>query len=636
MQSSVLEQRFIFRPRSKNPQPVPPQFANIVTGQDNAVTFGPIEAERLLGLAYDARAMSKIMHVTPMVTIDPHEVTRCFDVLSKGVPFACLKRLNAELTKRGMQFSRPDGALIPITQMRTYADTVLKKIQNDALRAICAIGVVPIAFRRDKLNGSVIPYVPAPKTYTIAVGSIRGQRYYRLHWISVDTHAAMLQRQRRPGKGDGPDDRLVANQSINQTIVGSADTSVIVLADFDFEPDVDGKLNSPVAALLESVNNKSDFNKAAKIAEKINANPPLLRQYDAKDDAVDQAALRNTEYVGHGVVDPISEGHNAKVNRQYLRDARQVAVYNQQEHEIAENLGAITGTLVEPEAPVIQIAKHRYDSEKATDAHGNAMPWANDAALPPSWKPATYQLPKPRSDLVSLLEYLDDQVFLTFLIPRQVLEASARLVADADVAAKSLEVVATMWSQYIASVLTYAYDSTYLYDDIKETYLQTVRRKQKDEQPDRSDELRLRVSPKDLGEILNKVATVTISYGVMPTADPKELDRMYAREEIDWQVYMSAKAKQNGIDEELVSERDKFPLEVRRIVGCPEYLSYLQLLESRKNEENRAKEARLSLRIQRETAKRKNEDSAAKGSDDDDNEIALGNDKPPKRPKTKK
>lgn len=626
-----MNSRFLTRPRSNKQVPVPSVLENRVIAQDNAVSFTSEDAQRLLGKDNDMMTMYKTMHVTPFVTIPPHIVNRCFDVIRDGVPFGVIERLNAELHLRGFQFTRANDDLLPQTPMKPYVKRVLMQLQKDAIQAIIAIGVVPMCFLKDQVTGMIEPYVPAPKTYTIRVASFRGRPIYQLQWVYPDMQMT-LQRQRRPGKGNLPSDRLVASTTLRGHVTGAPDLSAIVLADFGYNPDVDTKLCSPAHSYLAAVNMSSDLRQCAMTAEIINANPPLACRRDDAEDATNQAELRNTEYVGSGVVNQQGELAADRVSRQYIRDAQQQAVYQSQERQIAHGLGAVSGTLPGVGVPETVVESYRYDERSGTDAHGNAMPWANRIRLAPGWSPAPYHLPHPRSDLTQLLTYLDDRVFLNMLIPRTVLEANSRISADAEVAKSGMDVVSTIWGRLLERVLTFAYDATFMWDDMVDAYKEVVKRKQIDKQQTSSnDVLNLRVTQSELADILNQVSTVNVGYTEPKKATSQELRFAHARGELNWNMYTTAQAEQLGIPITQMADTDPYPAEARRIVGNPEYAEYLRLELDREKERNRHTEALRNIKLKKDdmAQKRKAEDEV-----DDDDERAA--DRPQTRSMTKK
>jgi hypothetical protein len=568
--------------------------------EENAVKITPIRAAELLGMQTSDSPTFKTMHVTPLVTLDPVEVNRCFDMLNEGVPRACMQRLNAELTRAGFLFFTNDGEYNAVGEMQNYIDNVLKQLQQDAIRAICAIGVCPMAFRRDEMTGLIIPYVPAPKTYTISIGTVRGVRFYQLQWLSLEYGGTLLRERQRGARGNRHDDRLVASRHFGDRVFGVPDPSVVVMHGFNNDPDVDGTIRSLVSSFIRrAVVPAQRFTDLAVVAEAINAKPPLARQYDGKTDAAVHESLRGTEYVGEGVLDPIGENDARRINNQYLRTEAQIAAYQRQNKEIATHMATLAGEPVDESGAVSQVYPRHPRSVSATDAEGNPMPWQTEVALPEQWKVAPLQLPQPRGDLVPLLTHFNEQVFLAFLIPGQSLNANARLSADADMAEKTLDVVVSQWKRDIARVLTFGHDSSYLAQDIN-TAVESTAKRNRERAGDGGDRLRLHVTDEELDEIMATVGTLRISYRMKPPAKQADLDVLYARGVIDWATYTAASCAIAGIDPTLAQEKDPLAVEARRVVGMPTYIDYLKWKQDGEKEENRHGEAEATREQQAE------------------------------------
>jgi len=570
----------------------------VVVAEQNVVQFSNIKAAELLGMSTSESSTYKTMHITPVVTLDPAQVALCFDQLNEGVPRACMQRLNAELTRAGFVFFTNDDELAATEEMRNYIDNVLKDLQQDAIRAICAIGVCPIAFRRDEATGAIIPYVPKPKTYTIAVGTLRGVAFYQLQWITTRHSRTIMRERQRGARGDRPDDRLVAERVIGSRIFGTPDPSVVVLHGFNNDPDVDGTICSLVASFMRrAVLPQQRFTDLAVVAETINAKPPLARQYDGKADQAFHESLRGTEYVGEGIIDPIGEADARRLNQQYLRTEGQIAAYQRQTKEINAHMATLAGEPVEDSGALSQAFARHPASSSATDAEGNAMPWQTEVALPEQWKIAPLQLPQPRGDLVPLLAHFNDQVFLSFLIPGQSLNANARLSADADMAEKTLDVTVTQWKLDIARILTLGYDSSHLAADIEsEVRAAGVRNRAS------AKDLTGRVTDEELEGIMSKVASVRVGYRMKPPAKQAELDALLARGIIEWSTYAPSSCTVAGLDPTLAQPKDPLPLEARRVVGMPTYIDYLKWKQDGEKETNRHSEAEATREQQGELA----------------------------------
>lgn len=570
-------------------------FNQTLDSDKNAVTINRMTAESLLGMANQQSPTFRMMHSTPFVTMNPLDIEQCFAALDTGVGHACLQRINAELTQSGLRFARQDGEIIPTERMHAWTENVLLPLQQEALRAICAIGVVPIAFEKDPVSGFNLPYVPAPNTYTIGVAEIRGRLFFMLYWVSRNAFSRLRVEQNASKYGSRTGrERLVVSGNEGNNVIGQPDASVTILHGFNHDPGVDGTIRSVVAAFLDSVLVANEFKRNARIAEHINANPPVVRQHSNKDQFPIKESQRISESVGEGVVDTVTEGAARRANSQFFRTNEQIAAYNAQEREANENLASLLGKPINDDKPMCAaIARnpHGYD---ATDAKGNTMPWVNELVIPEQWTTTSIAQPRPRSDLVALLDNLTTDVFMAFLIPRQALDASARLVADATTAKETTEIAVAVWKRALSSVLTFAHDASYLNYDITEMAQEIVRKnRQQRENPDDDSPP---FTEDQINDLIQKIGYVRITYRSKPTTSNEMLERLYARGILEWEDYTHYTAQLNGLDPDRVAETDKLTLEASRMVGMPEYGSYVQAVDARKREDTRASETQAALK----------------------------------------
>lgn len=586
-------------------------FAPDADAARDAVTISRVTVEQLLGMPSRQSATYRAEHSTPIVTLNPLDVIDCFDALNKGVPHACMQRINAELTQSGLRFSRHDGEILPTDYMQSWIDNVLIPLQQDALRAICAIGVVPIAWRRDPASGYNLPYVPAPGSYTIGVGQVRGVTYYTLYWISPATIGHLRREhedRKRARNSNDPNERIVASSNFlfGANTLGKPDRSVTILHGFNHDPGIFGEINSVVTSFLDNLEEASAFKRNARVAEAINANPPIARQFNSKLDDAKREALRGTGFVGEGVLDPIAEGDARRVNAQFLRTNQQIAAYNAQTREAEEHIKAACGIPITNTQPMCTATSRHPRDPAATDAEGNPMPWKNELAVPEGWTLVPTPMARPRSDLVNVLEHLDNDVFFAFLIPRQALDATARLVADATTAKETMEIAVSVWKRALSHVLTFAHDSSYVDYDftllaakiIRQNRERAKKRSDDDDGGDGADEQEEQppMTNEQLMKILDDIGRVRVSYRSKPTTTNEALDRIHARGVIDWEDYTHYTAQLNGIDPDRVVETDRFNADAKRMMGMPEYGTYLQIKDARDRETTRADEAQTEFK----------------------------------------
>ena len=84
---------------------------------------------------------------------------------------------------------RNDEPQHPSPAFRTYLKRDMTPFAGDALHAMLAFGVVPIAFRRPRTAGlgphELAPYVPRFGTYTITTWADAGLQRFGFYWASA-------------------------------------------------------------------------------------------------------------------------------------------------------------------------------------------------------------------------------------------------------------------------------------------------------------------------------------------------------------------------------------------------------------------------------------------------------------------
>jgi hypothetical protein len=179
---------------------------------------------------------------TPEVALNATQVRRAWAALRHHKVKPCLagimKRLfsgTGLVLHRGNEPQRPKGAF------EAFLHRDMLPFARDALAAIYAIGVVPIAFRRPQVYGlgedKLAPYVPTPGSYTITVRAVAGLLEYKFYW-NANAFAP-------PSSSAAGEHHTLAGG------FGAYDPEVIVRADFDFNPTLTGELTSNMCIVDE-------------------------------------------------------------------------------------------------------------------------------------------------------------------------------------------------------------------------------------------------------------------------------------------------------------------------------------------------------------------------------------------------
>ena len=145
-----------------------------------------------------------------------------------------------EITKRlfsgqGIVAVQGNQMRMPSEPFHTYLQRDMTPFARNALDAMLAFGVVPIAFRRPKTAGlgpnELSPYVPAFGTYVMTTWAEAGIQRFAFYWSSLATERAA---------GYAPYSNNVAGNGP----YGERDDSVLIAHDFGFEPNLNGTLTS--------------------------------------------------------------------------------------------------------------------------------------------------------------------------------------------------------------------------------------------------------------------------------------------------------------------------------------------------------------------------------------------------------
>ena len=151
--------------------------------------------------------------------------------------FEVRKRL---MSGRGVVARRNGEPVDATARMHTYLNTYMVPFSNDALEALWAFGVVPIAEGKAEGAGmgpdERVAYVPRFGTYAISTWAERGLQQFGFHWLNADGQYA------------------AAAAAGGCALVGEPDPRVFVAHDFGYDPDLSGQLNSLLYSVASQLN----------------------------------------------------------------------------------------------------------------------------------------------------------------------------------------------------------------------------------------------------------------------------------------------------------------------------------------------------------------------------------------------
>jgi len=213
------------------------------------------------------------------VELDLQQMDRSWAHLSHPYVRMCVNEITKRLfSGQGVVAVRGQEMQRASEPFNTYLQRDMAPFSRDALDAILAFGVVPIAFRRPKTAGlgpsEMAPYVPRYGTYTITTWAEVGMQHFAFYWSSASLdnrngwHAPMAH--------GGPH--------------GEPDDTVLIAHDFGFDPNLNGGLTSNMHVIGQQLRLVGELTGLALTAERIASNPPLVLGYDSR---VDEHAEKN-------------------------------------------------------------------------------------------------------------------------------------------------------------------------------------------------------------------------------------------------------------------------------------------------------------------------------------------------------
>lgn len=461
---------------------------------------------------------------TAEVVINPRQMHNAWHSLSHRIVRQCYN----EITKR--LFSGVGIVVFQGNQPRPVSDafrTLLQKdfmaFARDAMQAIFAFGVVPVAFRPG-IGGAglgvdgMVPYVPAFGSYTITTWSVDGLQQYKFY------------------QGSGGCDVVCGGT----TSTGQADPSVVVAHNFGFDPNLDGTLTSNAHCIVEQLAFVDELMKLALTAERIATNPPIFTAYNPHID--DRAEARHKENFFAGDASACADRAEAV----YQRDAEQQAAFRANA-KIWERVNGISRL----EAFGTECLPLRGENEPTgalvpawgRDWRGAEMPWAREYNLGVTRQLVQQQLPRPRTDLGDLTSQAMDIVCGVMNVPRGLLASDTHVRAGVEAVSEAMHRTVNRWADVLSHLLTAVYNHTYGRQDLHDELLVRMHaRRRLSPTTQRADQL---ITERDLFEVEAKTR-VRLAFDLPPSTTPERLDAMYNRGILSWQTYATSQLRLNN------------------------------------------------------------------------------------------
>lgn len=638
--SAFDERRPIVRKRTRNEEvEITDRFSTALNGRADAILIPRYRIEELLGISDDVLPANRddALPSTPQIPIDVEQMESCFERIEKGFGAACLDRIDAELTAHGFRYVTSGTKEVdPAKYPETLDEDTLIGIQRDAMRAIMATGMCPVGVRRDENSGRLVPFIPEPGTYAYSYGTVGGVGVVTFYWATVPFASSQLVKENTKANGDRSHQRVETNNQFTRSQLGTPDPRIKVLHGFGFRPTVRGKLKSPVAKFLEEIELKQFFVEQAKRAEVILANPPVMKEHDNAAESRRTASKRIAEYTGDGVSDDFAEGQSKKINNITIRSDEQIAAFEQQQREAANQIHLVaTGSPADTynaDQEGTSVSRHPR-SQTACDSTGHEMPWRTEYSLPQNYKLVHQTQPRPHQNMLGVMDTTDKLICACLGVPHQLFSADASLKADADTAKDTLDSTTQKWKRIVSEVLTFCVDSTFLQPNV-EARLERLFRLKRAANKGAESRLVLQITDDELNKELEDIVSLRVEYRD-PPPKPEQLRYMYGRQIIRWKTFAENMARANRLNPALVLPTDAFSEDASRVSDVEGYRFYYQVEQQMKQQEKAQKHQEKLAKIaatSTDTADTSTKKKAAGGDADDDSDADV-DDKPKKKKK---
>jgi len=460
-----------------------------------------------------------------------------------------------ELTKRlfageGIVALRNEEAQTPSAAFRTYLRRDMTPFAKDALDAILAFGVVPIAFRRPQTAGlgenQLAPYVPCFGTYQITTWADAGIQRFGFYWSSAAFASG-----------------YAANGTAATGPFGVYDPSVLVAHDFGYDPNiVGGQLTSNLHTIAEHLTMAGELGDLAMCAERIAVDPPIISQYDSTIDEHAKKDFGESFFAGDpdkcqdrsDAVYELSEQRLAETANDLTRWETLTGLSAQQ--EFATSSG---GTVANALTASRQRKTGFINSGRAAYANSR-LPVPPQFRLGVTEQHVNHHLPRPRGDYVQVQSQIMDIVCGVLNVPRGLLASESSIRAGVEAVAEAMHRTINSYASTLGSLLTGVYSHIFGESDLR-------------------DELRIRVERRraagQRGQLLSvddlfaaeRKTRVRIAFDLPPATTVEKLEALHNRGVISWRTYGTSALRLAGLGrDQLATPRDPFSQRERRML----------------------------------------------------------------------
>lgn len=535
---------------------------------------------------------------TPEVVLNTRMLIACFKELRRGVPAACYARLRAELRQLDMIFTHERDEFEPSAAFAQFISQKLLPLQDAALLAYLAIGIIPVRFIRNPDNDEVYPHVPTWGTYNITIETVLGVPILRFYWTTLPTLAdddcalaVPLAREHDIFNVGAQGTRVVRGvrrsdgscQAFNGTISGSGfgryDPTVAIIANLGHDPDYDGTINSVMSSVLSDfVQYSNSMRRDAVVACSRLARPPLVTEYNAAlDQVIAKKSIEIGHFVGSNVIAPGAEQTAQRRTEIYERTREQQALQRDQYRMMASTMGS---DALESYGVTPDMYRDRCDEE--TSCTFSEQLGVDEIKIRDDRK-ATSAFPEPkfRTDIVEAMNENSEAIATAFGLTLSMLKGETTTAkSGTELSTKTLNSTLRVLLQTMSAFMTLVYHHIFLEQDLFDLLADRVRM-----QPGEA-----LLSARNLFAEGNEALGTRVTYRFTPMMTLESLRFLKARGIIDFATYAQSAVQTQGMStSDVASLEEPLDEEVGRALDVPEYAQIMKMKTDEKLKEKEIK-----------------------------------------------
>jgi len=436
----------------------------------------------------------------------------------------CINEISKRLfSGRGIAVHKNNEPKTPSAAFETFLRRDMTPFARDALNAILAQGVVPIAFRRPHTAGlgpaELAPYVPPPGSYTLTTWVDAGVQRYAFYWNTSPATASL---------------------GTPMYAHGELDTSVIIAHDFGFDPLITGELTSNMHVIATELRMVNELRSLLLVAERIASNPPLISTYNLDVERAAREAAGGKEPAFFATdLDRCRDLDKWRYERTPVEEslfAANVAGYGDM---LGFDARGEFGQPANTGADAYERAA-RFPVE-ALDASGAEMPWARRHHLDVTQTPYAHTMPQTRSDYTQIMEQVMAIVCGVLNVPQGVLAASTSIKAGVEATAESMHRTVNHYADMLGALMTGVYHHIFGVADLRDELRSRVERRRRT----RFDLAPQLLTEEDLFDA-RRVSRIRLSFDLPPTTTMEHLNYLRNRGIISWQLYRETALRLNN------------------------------------------------------------------------------------------